>query len=457
MNLTYGIIVAVGLLIAAILGMIAIDPGHLDNAPVIPQSEKPTVCTKEYAPVCGVDDKTYGNSCMLKSAKVDLAYKGECVAAGETPSTETEPIPVKPIMAGWDRLESVQDPGIGHEQHQLAVILPPSDKVYSGKLEYDASENIQLVALHGPLAEGEDKGQAIWTPDGTTKFALTFVDPMNAKGEWIFAGNALAVHTKNPTPFTVDYKVDYTEKAQSDTVMTGTIQSVQDPGMGHESHQLAVILPPSSDVYSGILSYSASEPIQLVSLRGPIGPDEQPEATWTPDGETIFELTLVDPANAMGSWEFSGNALAVHTKNPTEFTVSYSVSATATAGEPAPKVMEPKVTESEKTETPSTPPGPQTVNVQIPTGTSVPGCEETSECFLPADVTINAGDTVTWTNTDTAAHTVTAGSPADGPSGVFDSSLILGGAQYTHTFEDVGNFDYFCMVHPWMVGSITVN
>jgi len=223
--------------------------------------------------------------------------------------------------------------------------------------------------------------------------------------------------------------------------------------MGHESHQLAVLLAPSSDMYSGILSYSASEPIQLVSLRGPVGPGEQPEKTWTPDGETIFELTFVDPKNAMGSWEFSGNALAVHTMNPTEFTVSYSVSATATAGKPAPEVPKEPV----KTETPTEPSGPQTVSVQIPTGTSVPGCEETSECFLPSYVTINTGDTVTWTNVDTAAHTVTGGSPADGPSGVFDSSLILGGAQYSHTFDDTGSFDYFCMVHPWMVGNVKVN
>jgi len=305
------------------------------------------------------------------------------------------------------------------------------------------------------LAPGEDKGQAIWTPDGETKFALTFVDPNNAKGEWVFAGNALAVHTKNPTPFVVDYKVDYTEKAKSDTVMTGTIQSVQDPGMGHESHQLAVILAPSSDMYSGILSYSASEPIQLVSLRGPVGPNEQPEKTWTPDGETIFELTFVDPKTAMGSWEFEGNALAVHTMNPTPFTVSYSVSAVATAMESTPG---PEMTgEPEMTETPAAPSGPQTVNVEIPTGTSVPGCETTNECFLPDSVTINAGDTVTWTNTDTAAHTVTAGSPADGPSGEFDSSLILGGAQYSNTFDEAGSFNYFCMVHPWMTGNVQVN
>ena len=458
MNLTYGIIAAVGILVAAILGMIVMAPGYLNNAPAMPQSEIPIACTLEWAPVCGDDEVTYGNLCMLNAADVKLAYQGECVP---NEVAIPEPSPIKPIMVGWDRLESAQDPGVGHEQHQLAIILPPSDKVYSGKLMYDASENIQLVTLHGPLADGEDKGQAIWTPDGETKFALTFVDPKNAKGEWQFAGNALAVHTKNPTQFIVDYKVDYKEKPKSDTVMTGTLQSVQDPGMGHESHQLAVILAPSSDMYSGILSYSASEPIQLVSLRGPVGSGEQPEKTWTPDGETIFELTFVDPKNAMGSWEFSGNALAVHTMKPTEFTVSYSVSATATAAPPAPETETPTMgmpADGENTpEMVVESSGPQTVSVQIPTGTAVPGCEETNECYLPSLVTINVGDTVTWTNGDTAAHTVTGGSPSDGPSGVFDSSLVLGGAQYSHTFEDAGSFDYFCMVHPWMVGNVKVN
>ena len=51
---------------------------------------------------------------------------------------------------------------------------------------------------------------------------------------------------------------------------TGTITSVQDPGLGHESHQLAIILPPSSNVYKGILTYDASENIQLVTLHGPL-------------------------------------------------------------------------------------------------------------------------------------------------------------------------------------------
>ena len=100
---------------------------------------------------------------------------------------------------------------------------------------------------------------------------------------------------------------------------------------------------------------------------------------------------------------------------------------------------------------------PQTHIVDAPAGTSVPGCEETNSCFTPADITINVGDTVEWNNVDTAAHTVTSGSPADGPSGVFDSSLLMADATFAFTFEDAGNYDYFCMVHPWMVGSVSVN
>ena len=446
LNLTYGIIAAVGILVAAILGMIVMDPGYLANAPAMPQSDNPVACTLEWAPVCGDDAVTYGNLCMLNAADVKLAYKGECVP---TEVVSPEPTPVKPILVGWDRLESVQDPGVGHEQHQLAIILPPSDKVYSGKLMYDASENIQLVTLHGPLAEGEDKGQATWTPDGETKFALTFVDPNNANGELQFAGNALAVHTKNPTPFVVDYKVDYTEKPKSETVMTGTIQSVQDPGMGHESHQLAVILAPSSDMYSGILSYSASEPIQLVSLRGPLGQEERPEKTWTTDGETVFELTLVDPTNAMGSWSFSGNALAVHTKNPTEFTVSYSVSATAEKMEPEP--------EQDIPITSAMPRAPMSHAVEMAMGSGVPGCEQTSECYLPYSLEILVRDTVVWNNIDSASHTVTAGTSTDGPTGLFDSGLFLSGTTFEFTFDEAGVYPYFCMVHPWMTGEIIVN
>jgi len=101
--------------------------------------------------------------------------------------------------------------------------------------------------------------------------------------------------------------------------------------------------------------------------------------------------------------------------------------------------------------------GPVTVEVSLPSGTSVPGCEETNECYIPATVSINAGDTVSWSNDDSAAHTVTSGSAADGPSGKFDSSLLIAGGTFEHTFDSSGTEDYYCMVHPWMTGSVKVS
>ncbi|MCH7757259.1 MAG: PEFG-CTERM sorting domain-containing protein [Thaumarchaeota archaeon] len=104
----------------------------------------------------------------------------------------------------------------------------------------------------------------------------------------------------------------------------------------------------------------------------------------------------------------------------------------------------------------SSPAFAEPVMVSTPQGTSVPGCEETNECFMPYMVTVDVGGEVIWSNDDTAAHTVTAGSAADGPSGEFDSSLFMAGTTFSHTFESAGEFPYFCMVHPWMAGIVSV-
>ncbi len=101
--------------------------------------------------------------------------------------------------------------------------------------------------------------------------------------------------------------------------------------------------------------------------------------------------------------------------------------------------------------------GPSTVEVSLPSGTSVPGCEETNACFVPENVSISSGSTVVWNNDDTAAHTVTSGSPTGGPDGIFDSSLLMASASFEVTFDDAGSYDYFCMVHPWMVGTVNVS
>jgi len=63
---------------------------------------------------------------------------------------------------------------------------------------------------------------------------------------------------------------------------------------------------------------------------------------------------------------------------------------------------------------------------------------------------------VIFSNTDSAAHTFSAGSAADGPTGEFDTSMVMAGNSYEWTADVVGEIPYFCMVHPWMDGVIIV-
>ena len=95
--------------------------------------------------------------------------------------------------------------------------------------------------------------------------------------------------------------------------------------------------------------------------------------------------------------------------------------------------------------------------VSIPAGSAVPGCEEYDACYIPSIVFVNPGETVTWYNDDNAAHTVTSGTPSDGPDGAFDSSLIMGGDAFSVDFNFEGKYPYFCMMHPWQIGEVIVS
>ena len=90
-------------------------------------------------------------------------------------------------------------------------------------------------------------------------------------------------------------------------------------------------------------------------------------------------------------------------------------------------------------------------------GSGAPGCEETADgCYLPSTATVDVGGVVIMTNTDSAAHTYTSGTPDGGPDGVFDTSLLMVNNSFEWNPMTVGEQPYFCMVHPWMVGMIIV-
>jgi plastocyanin len=63
-------------------------------------------------------------------------------------------------------------------------------------------------------------------------------------------------------------------------------------------------------------------------------------------------------------------------------------------------------------------------------------------------ITIYQGETINFQNADTLAHTITSGNPKSGPDGIFDSSLMPFGKQFSHTFTEAGLIEAYCVVHP---------
>jgi plastocyanin len=96
---------------------------------------------------------------------------------------------------------------------------------------------------------------------------------------------------------------------------------------------------------------------------------------------------------------------------------------------------------------------PVTTEVEIPPGAGIQKLDQLY--FNPKDITVSIGTTVKWVNSDDTIHTVTSGTPETGPSGTFDSSIINPGDSFEYTFNSAGIFDYYCIVHPWMTGSVT--
>ena len=98
--------------------------------------------------------------------------------------------------------------------------------------------------------------------------------------------------------------------------------------------------------------------------------------------------------------------------------------------------------------------------INMPTGAASPDApyfwQVESTGNTDGILTVEVLDSVRWENADTALHTVTSGSPEDGPSEIFDSGLFNPGEGFTYQFTETGEYDYFCLIHPWMVGTITV-
>jgi len=94
-------------------------------------------------------------------------------------------------------------------------------------------------------------------------------------------------------------------------------------------------------------------------------------------------------------------------------------------------------------------------DVIMPTKVSRPGCEKNDRCYIPSLIVIEKGKQVTWVNEDSAFHSITSGY-YDTPTDLFDSGHLDPFESYTLTFDEIGTYDYFCTLHPWMKGQVIV-
>jgi plastocyanin len=91
-----------------------------------------------------------------------------------------------------------------------------------------------------------------------------------------------------------------------------------------------------------------------------------------------------------------------------------------------------------------------TTTTAAPEGSAADATITIADFTFDAPTTVAVGDTVEVVNEDTVGHTWTAA------GGEFDSGTLATGATFDHTFEEAGEFDYFCSIHPDMTGTITV-
>jgi plastocyanin len=98
------------------------------------------------------------------------------------------------------------------------------------------------------------------------------------------------------------------------------------------------------------------------------------------------------------------------------------------------------------TPSPTSMPGGPSSSVAIPVGAELLG----DRAYAPDEVTVAAGTTVTWTNTDSTSHTATSDTPG------WNSGIVASGGQFSFAFQTAGTFPYHCAIHPGMIGTIVV-
>jgi plastocyanin len=134
-----------------------------------------------------------------------------------------------------------------------------------------------------------------------------------------------------------------------------------------------------------------------------------------------------------------------------------SSNATASQGSSNQSAGNQSATTNETSGTPSGNGAATVTSVSIAFGASVPS---NGEFFIPDSVVTTVGSMVTWKNNDNSPHTVTSGiveKNTPKADGKFDSGILQQGDTFPFVFDAPGEYPYYCTLHPYMTGKVTVN
>jgi plastocyanin len=263
------------------------------------------------------------------------------------------------------------------------------------------------------------------------------------------------------------------DMSASKIVISGSAAS---PGDESGPFQLLDILPERSDgkIYVGSIYFTASAPVYVVPGFGfdaknqTLNHQEFGELIRFSSQGSFDTNSLAPPEIAYGpilpqyapqipsgvgdlpnvysaSVPFAAEALQVGNINGTKFLISYTVIADV--------ISTTRVSAMESAAINATGQPGQQNHVSITPGAA----EKTTDAFSPSPIVVGRGESVMWSNDDMEPHTVTSGTPGSEATGsIFDSGFIGTKSSFSHTFDDGGEFQYFCEIHPNMVGLVEV-
>ena len=149
-------------------------------------------------------------------------------------------------------ITSSQDPGLGHENHQLAVILSPNEgTIYDGSMTFTSSDLVKVVVLH-EINQNDVQGQDTWTVNENTIYGLSLIDPEKKSGSFEFTGAGLALHSTNSKEFTTTVSVDGWIRGQPTQVLAEKLEfEKDDPSLLLSRTNVPAVIPMHQGIHTG--------------------------------------------------------------------------------------------------------------------------------------------------------------------------------------------------------------